>query len=259
MPRTTSSIADGRVPYFANSVDEIAVLSQSQVDASGHDSSELGYVKKPRSGLRAMRVPFEHFAGFVEPRAGMRVPPLELVADAAALQKDWDVFATDLLQAVLEFKWHGYSRRAFTLELATFVASLAVAFAFNLCVAVLIARPQLAYPLDDVQDGEWAVLLLLYAINSCHVVLTGRRTFRMLWAVGPRKLASDVKVWVVLDMLYATSQLTVNVLLPFHRIAPEAISGLLPGTARLRQSTLSPRVTLQAIALLSYGFRALYY
>ena len=80
-------------------------------DASGQDQSELGYVKKPRSGLRAMRVPFEHFAGFVTQRAGMRVPPLELVADAAALQQDWDVFDTDLLKAVLEFKWHGYSRQ----------------------------------------------------------------------------------------------------------------------------------------------------
>ena len=177
------------------------------------------------------QVPFEHFAGFVEPKAGMRVGPLELVADAAAAKKDWEVFDTDLLKAVLEFKWHGYSKHAFQLELFSFCVSLFVAFVFNIAVAVTAPT----WTLHDFTESRWTwPLFFLYLANTAHVLITGRRTVRIISSIGLRKFSADF--YMVLDLIYAYGRPHLS-----SRASSHAASGIwIPSTRRKLPVAHSP-------------------
>ena len=80
---------------------------------------EIGYSTVVHTGVQAFRVPFEDFAALAEPGGSC---PLQLIIEAVGLAsrsggEAYSVFGSVLMEILLEYKWRGFARRKYTVEL----------------------------------------------------------------------------------------------------------------------------------------------
>ena len=88
---------------------------------------ELGFNRVTHTGVQAFRIPFEDFAACADGgREGGKVTPLQLVVDAvSATRIDYSVFGSTLIEILLEFKWKGFARRKYLIDLTFYVIQCA--------------------------------------------------------------------------------------------------------------------------------------
>lgn len=131
-----------------------AAARSASLKASGWDSKavlQFGYNKTLVDGLQAYRVPIEDFAGRLR-HGKSRVAPLQLIVDAVDRTRDYSVFGSQLMQMLIDFKWHGFAQRIFYRQCAMHFIHVIIVLTFNLRVAATFRfRPD---PLGRSDDAE---------------------------------------------------------------------------------------------------------
>jgi len=181
----------------------------------------LGYPRVVNSGVRAMRVPIENFAGNLVCDSGAHTNVLELVVHAVTVTRDYQVFAARGLSILLDFKWDRYARRSFLSQLVFFLLHLIWTTAFTL---------QASQVLDDtlapanIDPAEHWFFLFGWSITTVVSTYYLYYCYQRARAAGLRVYMNDTQE--VINLLYNLFQVIVNILFwlrtftPFFVFAP---------------------------------------
>jgi len=88
----------------------------------------------PRSkgGVRAVRVPFESFAGEIVGTDGEHHSLLKLILNAVTSTHDYSIFASEPMRILVQYKWEGFARQLVAREMILFVVHLMMTTVFTL-------------------------------------------------------------------------------------------------------------------------------
>ena len=93
-----------------------------------------------KGGLRAVRVPFESFAGEIAATDGERQSLLKLVLSAVTATRDYSIFGSEALQILVEYKWEGFARRMFVKEFVLFGVHLVITTVYTIQASAVHVR-----------------------------------------------------------------------------------------------------------------------
>eukprot|EP00965_Chrysotila_dentata_P014400 477591-Pleurochrysis_carterae.AAC.2 len=165
----------------------------------------------------ACRIPFENFAG---------IPPegdpsaLTLVIQAVELTHDYSIFGSKLLEILLDFKWTGFARQAFFIEVSWFAVHLVVvtAFAIFCCIHAPLSAKEIT---SGFTNGDPLMIFLVLA--WCSTTVRSLRLGQSILTTLFRSGLSVLDKWMVLDILNTVSQLVINVLFWLQDVVPGLI------------------------------------
>ena len=108
-----------------------------------------------------MIVPFERVLGTFGGDAVSQDSVLALVTRCAASMNDYHVFESEMVRAIIQFKWDHYARSIFILQFALCMGH------FLLVTALLVAvTPRMALPDPTVDNSAGDVFALLYSLGD---------------------------------------------------------------------------------------------
>ena len=189
---------------------------------------ELGYPTVTHTGVQARRVLLEDFAALPEPGT---VAPLQLVVEAvqASTRADsYSVFGSELVEILLDFKWHGFARRKYFVELTLYVVHVVLILIWNIMSNEVVVNDRAT--IDEITKrlaaGEpriWMVASLFGWTTFMCLNLT-RLQLQEFRRIGMRIFMDP---WKALELLYIIFQLLVNVLFFVNQYVYESV--LRPG------------------------------
>ena len=164
-------------------------------------------------------MPIEDFAGRLQ-HGKSRVAPLQLIVDAVDRTRDYSVFGSQLMQMLIDFKWHGYASTIFYRQLALHSIHVLIVLAFNVRIAITFR-----YLPDPLGRSEYTngnpdgVILLGLVWTSVQCVRGFVTETWQLCISGARVYFGNG--WNCLDILYVFAQAMINVLYCTRKMVPD--------------------------------------
>ena len=90
-----------------------------------------GYPRN-KGGVRAVRVPFESFAGEIVGTDGEHHSLLKLILNAVTSTHDYSIFASEPMRILVQYKWEGFARQLVAREMILFCGHLMMTTIFTL-------------------------------------------------------------------------------------------------------------------------------
>lgn len=227
--------------------------------------------------LRAMRVPFEHFAGASTDAKRAHSSALQLVSNAARRTGDYSVFGSPLISTTLQFKWEAFARRQFWLALSMYALKVCVCYVHIFSTVFPLSSngapsPIVGKPLSTVLSGEgrWLTMATWLA-TSAFAVNDEYQELRQMRVAD--SLGGYLFSWSFFDQMQIMLQATANAMLltaaiqaedgdafrvdlawawPLAYIGPESDSLGSPGRALRAAGTSTPGASSYTLRLPKY-------
>jgi len=189
-----------------------AMMGKDDKDKPAESSAESipeGFCKRSRGGLKAMRVPFDNFGGYVVNNSGNKVQPLHLIIEAVSDTNDYTVFSSKPLEIMLQHKWDGFAFRGFLKSLGIFSLHLLIATIYN----VLMSQ-RLDLTIESIVGADGSTpeiaMLLGWTWTTVLSVIAECNEFNQVRSAGLRMYMSDYNN--ALDQVFICGQLLINIM-----------------------------------------------
>ena len=197
------------------------ILRRSPADARHATAPSMRSSSVVRAHLKktevaAMIVPFERVLGTFGGDAVSQDSVLALVTRCAASMNDYHVFESEMVRAIIQFKWDHYARSIFILQCVLCVAHFVLVIALYIAVTPAMRLPtrwdptESARPVHGLREVFALALYLPVVLLTCSFL--GLEVRQMLLE-GSQNYFAGHAVWKALDLACLSLQLIVDGLL----------------------------------------------